>query len=395
MTASPSSGLQFNDVISLEDDASIFKFEMTHQQIPIYLFVRHFVLQAMVNKHFNLEDYSPKPKYRLKRLFLFFYYSIFRNLFFAPQKDIYIFSSEIVYKKNNSGKYDNSLYQNLFEAYPQKSCIITHSCFKEFFHPKSKKAYHRDLIYILAYFVGKFKRINKADQKTINNFIKYLKKTLTIKLNSADYEYIRMILQQNIKTTKTQMFLYTLFFKLKSPKMIIIEDAHYLNGSIQMLLAAKGLGIKTAEYQHGYISKAHRAYNFSEIAKKHVGNYLPEYFLTFGKYWSDMVNTPSEKIVIGKEFNHINQIKKKYDIKRVLFISSGAKSNDLVKIVLEFIAISGKDEYSVFIRPHPTEKPLIKERYGKLEKSKISIDNGTLTESLQSADFIVSIEPST
>lgn len=395
MTAFPSSGLQFSDVISLEDDASIFNFKMKHHQIPIYLFVRHFVLQAMVNKYFDLDDYSPKPNYSIKRIFLFVFYSLLKNLFFAPRKEIYIFSSEIVYKKNNSGKYYNSLYQTLFETYPQKSCIITHSFFKEFFHPKSVKAYHRDLIYLLANFIGIFTSISKADQKTINNFLKHLEKTLTTKLTPSDYEYIRTILKQNVKTTKTQMLLYTFFFKLKRPKLIIVEDAHYLNGSIHMLLAAKALGIKTAEYQHGYVGVAHRAYNYSKIAKKYIGAYLPEYFLTYGKYWSDMVNTPSQKIVVGKDISIKKKSKQNNTTKKILFISSGAKHLNLISLITTFHNKVSKSNFTIILRPHPSERSQINSRYQKLKDLNIEIDIKNLNDRLVDVNFVVGIEPST
>jgi hypothetical protein len=30
-----------------------------------------------------------------------------------------------------------------------------------------------------------------------------------------------------------------------------------------------------------------------------IKEYLPDYFLTFGKFWSDNIRTPSEKVEIG------------------------------------------------------------------------------------------------
>ena len=191
------------------------------------------------------------------------------------------------------------------------------------------------------------------------------------------------------------MLLYTLFFKLKKPKIIIVEDAHYLNGSIHMLLAAKCLGIRTAEYQHGYVGEAHRAYNFSKIAKKHTEAYLPEYFLTFGKYWSEMINTPSQKIVLGKEVSLKKNVKQNNANKKILFISSGAKYQNLIKLITAFHNKVLNINFTIILRPHPSERSQINRRYQSLKDLNIEIDIQNLNDRLADVDYVIGIEPST
>ena len=41
------------DVLSFDKSDEVFNFKLVNSNIPIYLFVRHFLLQSIVNKKFS------------------------------------------------------------------------------------------------------------------------------------------------------------------------------------------------------------------------------------------------------------------------------------------------------------------------------------------------------
>ena len=381
------------DVLSFDKSDEVFNFKLVNSNIPIYLFVRHFLLQSIVNKKFSLGDYNPKPKFSIKRWVVYFFHSFIKNLFFIPKKSIYIFSSEIVYKKDKKGIYFNSLYDDLFNIKKKETGIITKSYYKKFSYPKNYMAYHNDFIKLVSRLLIRFKKINYKDLETIEKFINFIKARLKNKITQDDINYIKKTLIVDARMSPIILELYYLFFRLKRPSLVIVEGAHYFNGAIEIIISAKKLNIRTAEYQHGYIGPSHRAYNFSKNSLKFIKPFLPDDFLTFGRHWNSLINSPSKIREIGKKtVNKNNIIHKKHT--RVLVISSGSQHENLILFILELIKLLPK-KFKIFFRPHPTETSLSKIRYRELFENNISLDKSDLKKSLKKSNIVVSLEMST
>ncbi len=100
--------------------------------------------------------------------------------------------------------------------------------------------------------------------------------------------------KNKIKKFNSYRILFLIFFKIKKPKLIFISA--YSNIVIQAIIhAARTLGIKTIELQHGLINDKHPAYNvYANIEKKS----FPEYLLVFGNKIKDTFN--AENYFINK-----------------------------------------------------------------------------------------------
>ena len=96
--------MKFDDILEiLEADGKILDFRFSKSQIPMYLVVRFILIQSLINKEFNLSNPHVKAnKSSTKEKLKYIYYTLKSNLFFAPKKDIYIFSSGIVNKFENN-----------------------------------------------------------------------------------------------------------------------------------------------------------------------------------------------------------------------------------------------------------------------------------------------------
>ncbi|RSD35204.1 MAG: hypothetical protein CI953_309 [Methanohalophilus sp.] len=153
-------------------------------------------------------------------------------------------------------------------------------------------------------------------------------------------------------------------------KIAFIHCASYLSTHGEIIKSLKENGIITVELQHGYVGKEHHAYHYPtgesvSIAKK----YLPDYYLTFGKYWNEKIQTPSKVISVGNP--SLNKSRDYYekncsvDSNSILIISQGIVTPTMVEIAKY---LSGAfPERTIIFKLHPGEVPF-KERYEELEQ---------------------------
>ncbi|MGJ0357244.1 hypothetical protein [Aliarcobacter cryaerophilus] len=385
--------MKFDDILEvLESDKKILDFKFSKSEIPMYLFVRFMLIQSLINKEFKLSNPHVKSnKKPLKEIFKYIYHTLKSNIFFAPKKDIYIFSSGIVNKMEN-GKYINRLYDEFYNLYKDKTQIIEASHNKSYFTPKKEKIFYSDIINIAMVIFSKFARINLKDTQNIDYFIEYLKSK-----NIFDYEVLNQskdVLKKIAKRENISIFIYRLFFKIKKPKLIVVEGGFYGDQSF-LIYFAKSLNIKVVEYQHGYVGLKHPAYNYHKNIFETIKEYFPSFFLTYGKYWSDRIRIPAEKIEIGMPNLIKNKIFLKNSEKTILFISGGLVP-DLINIFIKEnfnkLNILG---YKIIIRPHPGEYPAIEERYGELKNLGVIIDKENLYETLKKVEIVVGFDVST
>lgn len=390
--------MKFDDILEiLEADGKILDFRFSKSQIPMYLVIRFILIQSLINKEFNLSNPHVKAnKSSTKEKLKYIYYTLKSNLFFAPKKDIYIFSSGIVNKFENN-KYTNRLYDEFYQLYIDNTQIIESSVKLSYLVPKKEKIYFRDLIDIMIVLCSKAIKLKKDDIDEIDRFIEYLRNKSLFDANDTIYNDIKNILIKISKRMSISFWMYRQFLKIKKPKVIIVEDAHYF-GHFSLLVEAKKLGIKTVEYQHGYIGLAHPAYNYHENIFNGIKAYLPEYFLTHGNYWSEVSRTPSQKVHIGLAdiSNKIERIKiSKKTSNKILFISGGTVFQELNQLIERSLKPLKDLGYEILLRPHPSEIPAVEIRYSNLMNQGVKIDASNLYDILQEVEIVVGMEVST
>ena len=151
--------------------------------------------------------------------------------------------------------------------------------------------------------------------------------------------------------------LYFNFFKRNKVNKVFIVVAYFKSYIID---AAKKLGIKTIELQHGTITKYHLGYSYPYNS---IVAYAPEYILTFGRYWSDTTPLPINLIskVIGSPFvkqfdeNYIFPSKKKY----ITFCSQGVVGRSIFDFA--YTVAKQISNYKIYFNIHPSEQPEVYE----------------------------------
>lgn len=390
--------MKFDDILEkLENNNEILNFKFETTQIPLYLTIRFMLIQSLINKEFNLViPNSRLNKKSIIEIFKYIYYTLKLNIFFAPHKDIYIFSSGIV-NKLEDGKYVNRLYDDFYNLFKNQTIIIESSVKLSYLLPKAENIYFRDLIDILIVLYSRIVKVKNQDLTEIESFMQYLQNNVLFKDND---DLLKKIESHLIKLSRKIGFSYWIYkklIKIKKPKMIIIEDAHYFS-HISLTKAAKSLGIKTVEYQHGYVGLAHPAYNYNKNIFENIKEYLPEYFLTHGEHWKNTVRTPSNKVSIG-----LAELSKKISKsaignekeKKILFISGGTVFEELNELIAKSLNSLAKLGYEVLLRPHPSEVSAVDNRYASLIKQGVQIDTNNLYVTLPTVEIVAGMEVST
>lgn len=147
------------------------------------------------------------------------------------------------------------------------------------------------------------------------------------------------------------------------PRVLIKEDACY-GPSAALLVAAKEMGIRTAEFQHGAVSRGHDGYNVapSLAASAEYRKVLPEYFLGYGRWWNEQINVPVTKIAVGNphrdwQLTGMIPVENKTDL---LVLGDGVETDRYLSLARDLAALTGSRGFRTVFRPHPLERARVR-----------------------------------
>lgn len=175
-------------------------------------------------------------------------------------------------------------------------------------------------------------------------------------------------------------FLIKQLLKATKCSQVIINCGSYGEVFSSIVVAARSIGIKTIDVQHGAIIN-HMAYSTSDIIadNENYYKYLPDELWTFGDYWSGQVAWKYRKIAVGNP--HLLECQNKYVGIPIeydyLIISQADEKSELT--INEFVdELATKNPKSkICIRLHPAES---KDVYIKLLEKYPNISFSTFAE---------------
>lgn len=389
--------MKFEELTKLDRDKVLRSITLSNSDIPLYCIIRPSLFDLILRDKLNLGNADKSiPSKNLLGWLKYISISLMRNLFFVPKKPIYFLSPEILFQLKGD-IYINRLFNEFIMKNKSEVHLLTFSSMRKYNTPNQEGAFHQNIIHDLAAIISRFKRIKKRDKLSIEKFINRLNYIDDSLLTKQASEKLFFSLTQISKRARILTLLYDVFFKLKSPKLIILEAAHYMGEKAFIINAAKKNNIKVAEFQHGYIGKTHQAYNFDHKFIPFIKQHLPEYLLTFGNYWNNKVNTPSIKVTIGnpeliKKTISQKSIKlQKKSKKTILFISTTFYTEKLIYIANRLADSDLNDFLNVKIRPHPSEKESFYKNFQGIIGKGVFIDNNeSLYETLEETEVVVS-----
>jgi len=151
------------------------------------------------------------------------------------------------------------------------------------------------------------------------------------------------------------------------PQVVLMQSAAYgAWGSLIHLM--KERGIYVAEPQHGWIGPSHAAYNYgAAMFAPELRGSAPDELLTFGTWWGEGLRFPGKLTPIGKPYleDAVRSARPKADRNEVLVVSSTSDPREMSAFVTA-LRHELDPSLKVVFRPHPSERPVVAERYGDL-----------------------------
>jgi hypothetical protein len=172
---------------------------------------------------------------------------------------------------------------------------------------------------------------------------------------------------------------YHSIFRKMGARLLIKEEACYGGAdNATAILAAKHLGMVTAEYQHGAVSTGHDAYNFAAAisSDQTYRQTLPDYFLTYGSWWGDQINAPVKKITIGNP-HRAEALNLSSSVlangRQILILGDGIETTSYMELCARLAEALGSFAEVVF-RPHPLERASVWAKHPDGFVGKVRID---------------------
>ena len=356
-------------LLQLDEDEIINSETFYHANLFIWPFIRHEIYELLMAGEVGFQERHGKPTESRKTpvgdIDFKSYYEAHKNnleiihkhkiLFLCNMvrsvltKNGKIFDKEIDYFVNLHESsyisyiaYNNQYHEN---RYIDNSSYMNHIFFKGTLYNRLKSIAFKKEYPILTYLY----RNNIIDNKW--------QRHLNEKLCQLDYTL--PIIKKN----------YIKFLNHIEPEIVFIRLASY-GRYAHLVRWAKEIGVKVGEFQHGLISQAHMAYNYSNklYDNDQYKAYWPDYILTYGDYWNKQIGIPCKKYVVGNP--HFCTSKQNYfdiyeDKNTVLILSQGTMTKKFVELAI-YLSQNLKD-YKVVFKLHPTEV-YFEDRYEVLYK---------------------------
>ncbi|MBN1521884.1 MAG: hypothetical protein JW928_05060 [Candidatus Aureabacteria bacterium] len=388
------------DLLEIEDASGILDFHFEFDDILMWPFIRFYLHGIPIAREYGLHDLGEKKaRPGLKEKMVYLKNTIRGNPYRKTLKahyDIIMFCSGITNIRKD-GQYFNRLSDYFAFLNKEKTLIIEDSVRRMYHTPRAFPyvGYH-DFIKASALIRSRFRRKSEKDKKTAKDLLDYLEDNYPYNLDKKDLAFLESILLRLSGRLQAYYDAYNRLYDRFQPSVIFQEDACY-GGRSYIAKWAKDRDIWVCELQHGLISGNHAAYNYGKaIFDSSVYNeYLPDYFLSYGEYWNDLIQLPVEKITIGNpnywENTKTSGLYEKRDARIYLLVISGGKSAGAIKrLVADLAQISDEKRVKVFFRPHPYERLVLKDLFPDIvENDRITIDDSEdVYQSLGRSDFV-------
>ncbi len=218
-------------------------------------------------------------------------------------------------------------------------------------HEREYKSYKRYLDYINlkrninTHFINislddKQKNVIKNVQQEINNLNK-----------NMNYDIASVLIQRTKKFLVTYK-MYKEILQKTTPKEIYVVVSY---GRAELIKAAKDLGIKIVEFQHGTFSKYHLGYSYPN--KKEL-DYFPDEFWVWNEYWQNLIEFPiSKKSVKIYPFQYLEKLRNQYDTNKkfnqLVVLGQGGLTDRMAKKMLDNLDYFKR--FNIIFKLHPEE----------------------------------------
>jgi hypothetical protein len=281
--------------------------------------------------------------------------------------DSVFFTTEVLQTLNKKTQlYYDRLYSHYYNEF-HLPLIFTNRFQSQVFRPTEheKNLYLEDYVAIIATLKSFLEDSSEHDAE-IRNFCNEIQKQYSFSHPEKSTDILRRLLP---KVTYYHDYVDNIVSRMDG-NVVFIHCASYLGIGGEITRRFKEHGVKTVEVQHGYVGPEHYAYNYpSGTAERVMKEYLPDYYLTFGKYWGEQIQTPSTIVTVGNPALNgsvdVLQTTISSRSNSILVVSQGTITLKMVKIA-KYLSET-LPHYTIIFKLHHGEVPFT-HRYEDLKK---------------------------
>jgi hypothetical protein len=206
-------------------------------------------------------------------------------------------------------------------------------------------------------------RLGRKHSGQLAEFIAVVTEAIGDALTAADYALLADYLRRALLRSRVYYAVCERLLDRLRPRLLFVESAHF-GVDIELVVAARARGIKTAEYQHGAVNPVCPYHNFEPaLLAAGYDRCLPDYFLSYGDFWNRHVTTSAQVVSIGNP--HVAAALARPRAARmatgsVYYLSSAGPARSCIERIRDLVA----EGFAVTFRPHPVERPSLRARYG-------------------------------
>jgi hypothetical protein len=397
------SGVTLQDLLVVEDDPSILDFRCAETGIPLWPLIRfvflHMVMADLLNEASLIDG---RPGTITSRAIATMIRSISHNFWFRMtgqyRADVCLLTAGVG-NQLIDGKWLNRLSDHFALACPTNTLTVEEDFEWAWAFPR-----HNERVVLLApqqaynAIAGRMlTRETHRDQakRLIGVVCEQSRRFLNWSPGPQREEMVTQMLGRKVASMPRQYRAYEAMLSRIEPKILILGAGCYGGPLAPLIVAARRMGIVTAEYQHGAISAGHDAYNFAPTIREspEYRETLPEHFLGYGDWWNDQINVPVTKTAVGNPYREarLAQTPRSSQPKEDILILSDYLEFPLYLDLAEQIASSSRKRgLRVVLRAHPQERGRVQAKYGD-RIGEVSLDkNEDLYASLSTAHVVIS-----
>lgn len=302
---------RYEQMYEFENSSQLYDFRFEDTGIPMWMYIRANYINNVTDRELynqckHIWNHDRRNGNTMTKSIFKKY--ITKNPFLSHKKDIlFAFWGYSELRVHNDGFVYEDFIMPFLKMFPDNTTtLMSGNILKDYemdcAHPNWKMD---DVFTDILRCVGHLKRnkeISKADKKNIKGLISFLNHNCPLQTDENLRKEIASCLE-SISCNSMQMIkICERYLKIVKPKVVVICCASYPSLlRTSMILACRNQKIVTAELQHGLTSRYHANYQYCDYILNHIEccKMLPDYYLTFGNYWSSNVKIPPKCSVIG------------------------------------------------------------------------------------------------
>jgi hypothetical protein len=393
--------LKLTDLLQIENTDELISVRCFRTGIPIWTSIRNTFFRQIISDHFykknewgGAEGSTVSSKFsRITLASRALQHNLFNNTFRESQ--ILISASGSKFKSKN-GLLFNCLADYFVAAVEDKTILIEEP--PESFWPFPR--YINKVILKTPYDLygatsGRMREWQyiKSAQLVVDIVSSRAERLLGYSMNSTRKLQFNSLCARRSASFYPRYTYYQKLFKQYKTRLFIKEEAFYGGAdSAAAILAAKNMGVITAEFQHGLISRGHDAYNFAPaiVESKEFKKIFPEHFLMYGSWWGNQFNAPTARHVIGNPHRSETLFNRNIVNNNILVLGDGVDTEHYLRFCKN-LSTCLRGRFSVIFRPHPIERRKFSSDLIDSEFENVLIDkNIDMYQSFMDSKFVIS-----